>query len=65
MSKMKAGRPSSEKRVMTIGDVSDADKMKRVNFELSEALHTKLKIHAASQGKSIKDVLTAFVEGLI
>ncbi|WP_423190808.1 plasmid partition protein ParG [Aeromonas hydrophila] len=38
--------------------------MKRVNFDLSETLHTRLKTYAASQGKSIKEVLTEFVEGL-
>ncbi|WP_017780731.1 plasmid partition protein ParG [Aeromonas dhakensis] len=64
MSMLKAGRPSSEKRLMTMGDISGAGKMKRVNFDLPEALHMRLKTYAASQGKSIKDVLTEFVEGL-
>ena len=49
---------------MTMGDVSGSDKIKRVNFDLPEALHTRLKTYAASQGKSIKDVLTEFVERL-
>ena len=49
---------------MTMGDISGTDKMKRVNFDLPEALHMRLKTYAASQGKSIKDVLTEFVEGL-
>ncbi|MGL4715547.1 MAG: plasmid partition protein ParG [Aeromonas sp.] len=64
MSKLKAGRPSSEKRLMTLGDVSATDKMKRVNVDLPEPLHTRLKTYAATQGKSIKEVLTEFVEGL-
>lgn len=64
MSILKAGRPSSKKRAMTMGDVAGSDKVKRVNFDLSEALHTKLKMYAAAQGKSIKDVLTDFVEAL-
>ena len=64
MSILKAGRPSSEKRVMTMADISGSDKMKRVNFDLPEALHIRLKTYAASQGKSIKDVLTEFVERL-
>ena len=64
MSMLKAGRPSDGKRAMTMGDVSGSEKMKRVNFDLPEALHTRLKIYAAAQGKSIKDVLTEFVEGL-
>ena len=64
MSMLKAGRPSSEKRAMTMGDISIENKIKRVNFDLPEELHTKLKMHAAAQGKSIKEVLTEFVEGL-
>ena len=64
MSVLKAGRPSSEKRAMTMSDVSSADKMKRVNFDLPEALHKRLKTYAASQGTSIKEILTEFVEGL-
>lgn len=65
MSILKAGRPSSEKPAMTMGDIVGADKMKRVNFDLPEALHIRLKTYAASQGKSIKEVLTEFVEGLV
>jgi len=38
--------------------------MKRVNFELSAEQHSKLKIYAAKRGKSIKELLTEFVEGL-
>ena len=64
MSILKAGRPSSEKRAMTMGDIAGAEKLKRVNFDLPEVLHTRLKIYAAAQGKTIKDVLTEFVEGL-
>lgn len=49
MSILKAGRPSSEKRVMTMADISGSDKMKRVNFDLPEALHIRLKTYAALQ----------------
>lgn len=64
MSILRAGRPSSEKRTMKMSDISGVDKMKRVNFDLPEKLHKRLKTYAASQGKSIKEVLTEFVEGL-
>ena len=47
-----------------MGDIAGAEKMKRVNFELTEALHKKLKTYAVTQGKSIKDILTEYVEGL-
>jgi len=64
MSALKAGRPSAGVRAMTMSDIANSEKMKRVNFDLPEALHTRLKIYAAAQGKSIKDVLTEFVEAL-
>jgi len=64
MSILKAGRPSAGVRAMTMNDISSSEKVKRVNFDLSEALHTRLKTYAAAQGKSIKDVLTEFVEAL-
>lgn len=38
--------------------------MKRVNFQLKPELHTKLKIVAARQGKSITQLLTEYVESL-
>ena len=49
---------------MTMSDIASSEKVKRVNFDLPEALHTKLKTYAAANGKSIKDVLTEFVEAL-
>jgi hypothetical protein len=49
---------------MTMSDIASPEKVKRVNFDLPEALHTKLKTYSAAQGKSIKDVLTEFVEAL-
>lgn len=50
---------------MTMGDIVGVDKMKRVNFDLPEELHIRLKTYAASQGKSIKEVLTECIEGLV
>ena len=42
----------------------DAASMKRVNFELSADQHTKLKIYATRQGKTIKELLTEYVASL-
>ena len=64
MSVLKAGRPSTNKQALTMGDIAGAEKMKRVNFELTEALHKKQKSYAVTQGKPIKDILTEYVEGL-
>lgn len=61
-----AGRPSARAdRAKTLASLADdAGGMKRVNFELSAEQHTKLKIYAARKGKSIKELLTDYVEGL-
>lgn len=67
MSKSKilaAGRPSSRAKAATLASLADDTATKRVNFELSSDQHTKLKIYAARQGKTIKELLTDYVAGL-
>ena len=59
-----AGRPSSRAKAATLASLADDSAMKRVNFELPADQHTKLKIYAAKQGKTIKELLTEFVVGL-
>lgn len=62
---LNAGRPSAEKRkAATLASLADEAGMKRVNFQLSVELHTKLKIYAVRQGKTITDLLTEYVEQL-
>jgi hypothetical protein len=61
---LKAGRPSAGTRTMTMSDITNSEKVKRVNFDLPEVLHIRLKTYAAAQGKTIKDVITEFVETL-
>ena len=62
---LKAGRPSARGgKVATLASLSDQLVMKRVNFELPAEQHTKLKIYAAKQGKSIKELLTEYVASL-
>ncbi len=57
-----AGRPSVTKsRAATLASLADDATMKRVNFELPADQHTKLKIYATKQGKTIKDLLTEYV----
>lgn len=72
MSSMKgtlsAGRPSvtaSDKRkAATLASLSDEQPKKRVNFELSAEQHAKLKIYAARQGKTVKELLTEYIRSL-
>jgi len=60
-----AGRPSATKsRAATLASLADDTAMKRVNFELPADQHTKLKIYATRQGKTIKELLTEYVAQL-
>lgn len=62
---LKAGRPSARKsKEVTLASLSDEKEQKRVNFFIDSDLHTKLKIYAAQQGKSIKDILTDYIKTL-
>ena len=63
---LSAGRPSARvNRTKTLANLSDNfGSMKRVNFELSAELHTRLKIYATKQGKTIKELLTEYVARL-
>ncbi|HBO5749377.1 TPA: chromosome partitioning protein ParB [Pseudomonas aeruginosa] len=63
-STLSAGRPSARNKAATLASLSDDAGMKRVNFELSADRHAKLKIYAAKQGKSIKELLTDYVDSL-
>lgn len=59
-----AGRPSATKNAATLSSLSDEVAGKRVTFELPSDRHTKLKIYAAKQGKSIKEILTEYINNL-
>lgn len=57
-----AGRPSANKGpAVTLASMADEATVKRVNFELAAEQHTKLKIYATKQGKTIKELLTEYV----
>jgi len=72
MSSMKgalsAGRPSvkagDKRKAATLASLSDEQPKKRVNFELSADQHAKLKIYAARQGKTVKELLTEYIAQL-
>jgi len=59
-----AGRPSARNKAATLASLSDDVEIKRVNFQLPADQHTKLKIYAAKQGKTIKELLTEYVAAL-
>lgn len=63
---LSAGRPSAKhnNKAATLASLADAVSTKRVNFELSSMQHMKLKIYAAKQGKTIRELLTEYVDNL-
>ena len=67
MSNLNAGRPSKSNQgsSLALDDLVETEKTKRVNFDLPESQHRKLKEYAASQGMTIREVLTQYVETLL
>ncbi|MGL4747244.1 plasmid partition protein ParG [Aeromonas hydrophila] len=60
---LKAGRPSV-KRQVELKNLELAKK-KRINFDIDELTHSKLKIYAAKNGKTIKGVIVDYIEKLL
>ncbi|MBU2767348.1 MAG: plasmid partition protein ParG [Acidithiobacillus ferrivorans] len=60
---LSAGRPSESRKAAALKAISD-DKgsMVRVNFELDEAEHLKLKIFAAKARRSIAEILRELID---
>lgn len=67
MARMSAGRPSSRSSTTQINltDVSITEKPKRISVEIAPEKHTALKVYAASQGKTITQVITQYIDTLI
>lgn len=66
---LSVGRPSirsDQSKAATLASLADdaTGGMKRVNFELTAIQHAKLKVHAAKSGKTIRELLTEFVDRL-
>ena len=62
---LSAGRPSAKSnKAATLASLADKAATSRVNFDLDRDQHTKLKVYAAKQGKTVKEVLTDFVDQL-
>ncbi|HGJ5866600.1 MULTISPECIES: plasmid partition protein ParG [Arsenophonus] len=61
---LSAGRPALRNKEKTLASIKDEIQSKRVNFDLTFENHLKLKMYAAKRGKTIKEVLTEFVDKL-
>ena len=61
-----AGRPSvrANKAATLASLAGDDPAMKRVNFQIPADQHTKLKVYAARQGKTITELLTEYIAQL-
>ena len=67
MSNLNAVRPSKSKQgsSLSLDDLVETEKTKRVNFDLPESQHRKLKEYAASQGMTIREIMTRYVESIL
>lgn len=62
---LSAGRPSAKSsKAATLASLADKAPTVRVNFDLDREQHTKLKVYAAKQGKTVKEVLSDYVAQL-
>ena len=62
---LSAGRPSAKSnKAATLASLADKAPTVRVNFDLDRDEHIKLKVYAAKQGKTVKEVLSDYVAQL-
>ena len=67
MGNLNAGRPSKSNQgsSLSLNDLVETERSKRVNFDLPESQHRKLKEYAANQGLTIREIMTRYVESLL
>lgn len=61
---LSAGRPSRASKPAVLADMADGKPTVRVNFDLARDDHTRLKVYAAQQGKTVRQVLSDFIATL-
>ncbi|NMR32468.1 MULTISPECIES: plasmid partition protein ParG [Crystallibacter] len=66
---LSTGRPSvtnaaKAKLLESLKDDAPQEPLKRVNFQVAESKHTKLKVHAAKKGQSVREFLTDYIDSL-
>ena len=58
---LSAGRPSAKSsKAATLASLADKAATVRVNFDLDREQHTKWKVYAATQGTTVKEVLSDY-----
>lgn len=62
---LSAGRPSAKaSSAATLASLANKADTVRVNFDLERDAHTRLKVYAAKQGKTVKALLMDYVLSL-
>jgi len=63
---LRAGKPSAgdKRKGLALDALAGKNQTVRVNFDLGREEHVKLKVYAATAGKSVADVLRDLVAGL-
>lgn len=59
---LSAGRPSEAKKKQALAAMSDESRTVRVNFDLSEDEHVRLKMYAVQTRQSVSDILRSLIE---
>ena len=60
---LKAGRPSAAKnKAATLASLADNKVYKRLNIQLEVDTHNRFKAYVSAKGKSMSEVLTAYIE---
>lgn len=65
MNKLTAGRPSATKSKLSVADVSEQGRIKRISFDMTEANHRELKKYAVEHGVTIREVLNGLIDELL
>lgn len=63
---LSAGRPSATRKEEALAKMSDEKQsLVRINFDIDRERHTKLKVMAAQQQRTIADILRQAVDDLM
>lgn len=59
---LSAGRPSENRKKQALAAVADDSRMVRVNFDLSEEAHMRLKMCAVKSRRSISEIMRELID---
>lgn len=59
---LSAGRPSENRKKQALEAVADKGQTVRVNFDLSDDEHMRLKMHAVKSRRSVSEILRELID---